>query len=505
MSFADSYIRSVMDAGKEGQQQRVRDTVQKFGKLASAGDQSAMGEIYSVDPGGAASLETAFANRDKAQAEWDDFIQQKSADVAYSVLSEQDPTARAQRLQSGIEYMTGLTQRDQRLRPVLDKWRTLAQSGDQNAITTELSGVLDRATSYADRLKAQQPKTPEERALATVYPNDPLAQARGLLQLKSQPTYVNTPGGVIYRPGYGGGQPSAGAAPGTMPFADATGAPTAPRPLPGGATYIPVDKPPAQMTPATRASVAEKIRLGEENIRQTERLGPELSKLIKSIDDKVVEFGPYNNSTYEAQLQIGNPFGEASKGAMAYGNIKTFLSELVSGRLRLNVGPQTDSDAKRTAQEILDRFGDTNFVRGRLDYMKTLFEEDVAGRRRELQQYRINSGFDQEPVSSYGGAGGPEMPADYGQDQFAPLPEEPASTVQGPPRPIAPPQAAAPAPAARPPIGGYASAKGGPPPIPSENLGPLKRADVEAYARRYGLTVEEAFRIQMDRLQRGAK
>ena len=172
MSFGDSYIRTIMDADKEGQQQRVRDTVQKFGKLASAGDQSAMGEIYSVDPGGAASLETAFANRDKAQAEWDDYIQQKSADVAYSVLSEQDPTARAQRLQSGIEYMTGLTQRDQRLRPVLDKWRTLAQSGDQNAITTELSGVLDRATSYADRLKAQQPKSEDERDWAVLSAGD---------------------------------------------------------------------------------------------------------------------------------------------------------------------------------------------------------------------------------------------------------------------------------------------------------------------------------------------
>lgn len=507
MSFGDSYIRTIMDADKEGQQQRVRDTIQKFGKLASTGDQAAMGEIYNVDPGGAASLETAFLNRNKAQADWDDYLQGEAGRVAYAV-TQAPPERQQTELLRGVEYMSGLARNDPRLQPQIERLRTMATSQDpavRAQIPAEMQGILDRSMSYTDRLQRSVPKTAEERAAAVLKPDDPVAQANLVLSLKNQPSYVNTQGGVIFRPGYNG-QAGAGVPQGTMPFAAATQG--APKPLPGGATYIPVEKPPAQMSPATRASVADKIRTAEQEIRQTERLVPELGKLIKLIDDKVVDFGPYNNSTYEAQLQIGNPFGKASEGAKAYGNIKTFLSELVSGRLRLNVGPQTDSDAKRTAQEILDRFGDTNFVRGRLDYMRGLFEEDVAGRKRELEQYRMNSGFDQEPVSSYGGAGGPEMPADYGEDQFAPLPEEPASTVQGPARPTAPPPAPPPAAATAPAptrLNSYAAAKAGPPPPPSENIGPLKRADVEAFARKHGLTVDQAYIIQMDRLQRRAR
>lgn len=84
------------------------------------------------------------------------------------------------------------------------------------------------------------------------------------------------------------------------------------------------------------------------------------------------------------------------------------------------------------------------------------------------------------------------MPADYGQERFAPLPDEPAAVPQ------APPPAPAPSDAPPAPVGLYGQAKAGRAPV-SDRLGPFARADVDAYALKHGLTTEQAFTILMAR------
>jgi hypothetical protein len=380
----------------------------------------------------------------------------------------------------------------------VDRWRALQASGDQAAIAAELQGVLDRSMSYNDRLQQSMPKTPEERALATLYPNNPRAQAEGLIAMKSQPTYTSTPGGVIYRPGFQDRMGGPAQAAPQMPMAGE--APGAPRSLPGGGTLIPTEKPPAQMTPTNRIRIADEIKASEQKIRETETLLPLIDEHISAIDKGIVDFGPYNNTSYEAQLS-GFKVGEATAGAKAYGNLKYFLNEIISGKLRLNVGVQTESDAKRAAREIIDNLGETSFVRERLDYMKRRFADDVNGQRRELQRFIENTGFED------GGPGAPMMeePASQPQrptERFAPLPGETETTrpqpyeqSSNPSQPWTysnvPKRASAPAMS-------YTAAKAGTPP-PGGLISGLDRARVEDYARRYGLSVREAEQILMEK------
>lgn len=515
MSFGDEYIRTVMAAGEAGRQDRVTATIQKFGKLAAGGDQQAMDALYGADPGAAAQLESHFAQRDKAQAEWDDYVQDKAGTVAYSILAA-PAERRRQELNNGIDYLQGLTARDPRLRPQIDRWRQLAAAGDDAAITQELQGVLDRSMSYAERIKAAQPKTPEERALATIYPGDPVAQAQALVQMKSQPSYINTPGGVIYRPGAfspGGGAPArpqaapTAAQPGgaqTMPFAAA--AADGAQSLPGGAAFIPMEAPKKPMP----GGLAKTINEYSANLRVTQNVASQFKTHIDRIDNGKLSLGAIGNAQAGAELSGYTPWN-ASENSRNYGHLRSFLTDIVNGQLRLNVGPQTDSDAKRTAQQILDRFGDTQFVRERLVQLQDLFSREAAAQEQDLLQLRQDTGYAAEPAQAQGAGPAPAAPdlpdeaasqvqgAPRVTERFAPLPGETERTRPQPWESTSQPWTHSNVPRrAPPPTMSYTAAKAGSPP-PGALISGLDRARVEEYARRYGLSIRQAEQVLMEK------
>jgi hypothetical protein len=171
--FAERFINAYEAGNKSGTQRRVDDTIQKFGTLASQGDEQAMGQIYGVDPGAAAQLETQFSNRNKSGAEWDQYVQEQAGRVAHSVLTA-PAEQRAQRVASGIDFMTGLTRRDPRFKTVIDGWRQKLQAGDMPGIESELNAVLERTMGFKDRLAGNsQPKSETERMWAIINGGDP--------------------------------------------------------------------------------------------------------------------------------------------------------------------------------------------------------------------------------------------------------------------------------------------------------------------------------------------
>ena len=171
--FAERYIGAFRQGAQDGQQAKVDETIQKFGTLASQGDEQAMNEIYGVDPGAAAQLETQFSNRNKTNAEWDQYVQEQAGRVAHSVLTA-PAQERQQRVASGIDFMTGLTRRDPRFKPVIDGWRQKLQAGDMPGIESELNAVLERTMGFKERFAGgNQGKSETERMWAIINSEDP--------------------------------------------------------------------------------------------------------------------------------------------------------------------------------------------------------------------------------------------------------------------------------------------------------------------------------------------
>jgi hypothetical protein len=261
--FAERYIGAFQAGAKDGQQAKVDETIQKFGTLASQGDEQAMSQIYGVDPGAAAQLETQFANRNKSGAEWDNYVQEQAGRVAHSVLTA-PAEQRAQRVASGIDFMTGLTRRDPRFKTVIDGWRQKLQAGDMPGIESELNAVLERTMGFKEKYAGgtSQPKSETERMWAIINGGDPSSpeyrmayhelfgkekivvdpqSGMPIARTSPPPAGVTAPGG---RPQAPMSAPQAGAAPGYAP---------APRPA-----TPPVSRPaaPAQMPPRPSAGSA---------------------------------------------------------------------------------------------------------------------------------------------------------------------------------------------------------------------------------------------------------
>lgn len=171
--FAERFINAHEAGGQAGNKRRVDDTIQKFGTLASQGDEQAMNEIYGVDPGAAAQMETQFSNRNKSGAEWDQYVQEEAGKVAHSVLTAPAPE-RQQRVASGIDYMTGLTRRDPRFKTVIDGWRQKLQAGDMPGIESELNAVLERTMGFKEKYAGgNQGKSETERMWGIINSSDP--------------------------------------------------------------------------------------------------------------------------------------------------------------------------------------------------------------------------------------------------------------------------------------------------------------------------------------------
>lgn len=490
--FAERFINAYEAGNRSGTQRRVDETIQKFGKLAAQGDEQAMNEIYGVDPGAAAQLETQFLNRNKADAEWDNYVQEQAGRVAHSVLTA-PAEQRAQRVASGIDFMTGLTRRDPRFKPVIDGWRQKLQAGDMASIEQELNAVLERSMSYKERLALNAPKTDVERALAQLYP-DPTDRARALIEMETgKDKYVPTPNGIMVIPGRlpSGmpGAPAAAAPAGTKPFSSYTGGqqpPAGPRPssapgyaneatgpapgdvqVPNGGYIIPgTEKPLPSDTRNAVRSAREAIQIGT-------TIDKDLADFQAKIENGTMQLGPLSNMYAEGANAGWLPDTESAR---AYGSFNAALERLRNESLRLNNGVQTDGDAKRAWNELIANMGNQAFVLERIKEIREINRRGAQLQYEKMQASLQEFGREVEPfeniVKNIKGA--------YGGGQ-----------TEAPPAP-------APAPAAR----QQPAAPAGAPKVPTQQERAAQwKAAVEQYARQHNISPEQANQILLRRAQ----
>lgn len=511
--FAERFINAHEAGGQAGNKRRVDETIQKFGKLASQGDEPAMNEIYGVDPGAAAQLETQFSNRNKSGAEWDQYVQEQAGTVAHSVLSA-PPEQRAQRVASGIDYMTGLTRRDPRFKTVIDGWRQKLQAGDMPGIESELNAVLERTMGFKDKYANTKGETATERALKVLYPNDPQAQARAQIEMDAgKDRFVPTPNGMMVIPGRmpSGmpGAPAAAAPPGgAKPFASYTGGqqpPAGPRPssapgyadastgpaVPNGGYIIPgTEKPLPADTRKAIASAREAIQIGT-------TIDKDLADFQTKIENGTMQLGPLSNMYAEGANSGYLPSTESAK---AYGSFNAALKRLQNESLRLNTGVQTDGDAKRAWDELIANLGNQEFV---LERIKEIREINRRGAQLQYEKMQASSeefGREVEPFEKIVG----NIKGAYGGDQ----PPPPETTPPPAPAP-APTQRTAPPPAAPPrglPMVGQdgrpIAAPAGQPKMPTQQDRAAQwQAAVEQYAKQHNIAPEQANQILLRRAQ----
>jgi hypothetical protein len=487
--FAERYIGAFQAGAKDGQQAKVDETIQKFGTLASQGDQQAMNQIYGVDPGAAAQLETQFSSRNKSGAEWDQYVQEQAGRVAHSVLTA-PPEQRAQRVASGIDFMTGLTRRDPRFKTVIDGWKQKLQAGDMPGIESELNAVLERTMGFKEKYAGTSANsTATERALAELYP-DPKDRARALIEMEAgKDRYVQTPNGMMVIPGkMPSGMPSAPAAAapapgGAKPFATYTGGqqpPAGPRPssapgyadgpvVPNGGYVIPgTEKPLPADTRKAIATAREAIQIGT-------TIDKDLLDFQTKIENGTMQLGPLSNM-YAEGANAG--YLPSTKSAEAYGSFNAALTRLQNESLRLNTGVQTDGDAKRAWGELIANLGNQQYVLARLKEIREINRRGAQLQYEKMQASSQEFGREVEPfeniVKSITGA--------YGGEQTPP-------PVTTPPPAPAPTQRTAP-PAAAPRTL----------PTPQDRAAQWQAA-VEQYARQHNIAPEQANEILLRRAQ----
>jgi len=505
--FAERFINAYEAGNKSGTQRRTDETIQKFGTLASQGDQQAMDQIYGVDPGAAAQLETQFSNRNKSNAEWDNYVQEQAGRVAHSVLTA-PAEQRAQRVASGIDFMTGLTRRDPRFKTVIDGWRQKLQAGDMPGIESELNAVLERTMGFKEKYAGDK-LTGIDGALAQLYP-DPNDRARARIEMETgKDRYVTTPNGIMVIPGrMPSGMPGAPAPAGTKPLAAYTGGqqpPAGPRPssAPGYASgpvvpnggYI-IEGTERPVPPATSRTLDEK----RDRIRGSAQIVADAKGWLQKVEAGELDVGGLSNWWAE---NVQNPSGNSSEFSRNLASFTSFVEGLRNRILQLNAGPQTDSDAQRAMDEILRGKNDKGVIQQRLNDLIVLYNNAKGGFERDYEMLAAEAGMPEQDVQSFSSAiNTPYKPSPKPAPAAAPAP--PPAPAPAPTRSLAPPQ---PAGAPRPlpmvgedgrPIAGPA----GPSQMPTQQDRAAQwQAAVQQYARQHNISPEQANVILLRRAQ----
>ena len=475
--FAERYIGAFRQGTQDGQQAKVDETIQKFGTLASQGDPEAVDQIYGVDPQMAAGFEDRTMKRDQ-------FIQEEAAKTAHMVLTA-PPEQRQQRLVIGIDYMGGLTRRDPRFKPVIDGWRQKLQSGDMPGIESELNAVLERTMGFKDKYANTKGETATERALKVLYPDNPQAQARAQIEMEAgKDRFVSTPQGTMVIPGR---------MPSGMPGAPAAAAPPAgAKPF---ASYTGGQQPAAGPRPSSAPGYADGpvVPNGGYIIRDTQRpldagTKEEIRESTKAIDNLNIS---EKLLTQALALNDSASSGEYLETRSGLGAQMGFQSskdaQVMSNLLLRNVLPQLKSS-----------FGGspTEGERAILIQIETAMEQPPDVRRQiietamELLQLRRDNAKKLVSGMQSGDIYRGDAPA-AGTDvtTFS-------NAIEAPP-PAPPAPVAAPAPRGLPMVGEGGRPIAGPAPAsPDQIIGQFRRSELEAYARKHGLTLEQALTAQ---------
>lgn len=110
-------------------------------------------------------------------------------------------------------------------------------------------------------------------------------------------------------------------------------------------------------------------------------INSDLGAIEQQITDKKLKFGPVSNLINKGM----NSMGQSTQESRNFGSFMSTLERLRNESLRLNTGVQTDGDAQRAWNELMQNINDTDLVKQRLGEIK-----NINKRGAELQQLKID-------------------------------------------------------------------------------------------------------------------
>lgn len=114
------------------------------------------------------------------------------------------------------------------------------------------------------------------------------------------------------------------------------------------------------------------------------------------IESGKLDFGPVSNITSKAR----NAAGISNEQSRNFATFQSTLEKLRNDSLRLNKGVQTDGDAQRAWNELLQNINDPEVVKQRLGEIQKINERGAALQQMNVDQIRANYGA--EPLDASG-------------------------------------------------------------------------------------------------------
>lgn len=154
-------------------------------------------------------------------------------------------------------------------------------------------------------------------------------------------------------------------------------------PIPGGPAD-PASKPSKPWTPAGLAKYNE-VRT---DVQVATTLNTMMDDMTALFNDAAFELGPIHNKKYEAL----NWAGQSTPQSQAYAKLKSNFEKMRNDSLRLNKGVQTDGDAQRAWNEILQNMNDKELVKARLTDIKRYNEFALNEKQLQMENFTAEFG-----------------------------------------------------------------------------------------------------------------
>lgn len=129
---------------------------------------------------------------------------------------------------------------------------------------------------------------------------------------------------------------------------------------------------------------------------------------IDLIDNKKLVLGPLSNPINRGRNLVGMSTEESRNLA----SFKSDLEKMRNDSLRLNKGVQTEGDAQRAWNEILENINDEDLVKQRLQEVQTINQRAVDLRKMEVDTIRQNYGLAPLDTSGFEAPGKNRLPPD---------------------------------------------------------------------------------------------
>lgn len=130
-----------------------------------------------------------------------------------------------------------------------------------------------------------------------------------------------------------------------------------------------------------------------------QNLASQTQDFINLIDDGKLKFGLVEGAIDSLDSLVGTPSEETINSS----NFNAFLNKLRNDTLRLNKGTQTEGDAQRALDEIVNFYdkGDTKLVRARLQELLKINKTAAEERKRNINRIRKNQNVEEFDFSNY--------------------------------------------------------------------------------------------------------